>query len=268
VPATTTDGAYARALAFEREAQAAVAARVEDLGWGRAYLQPALPLVYDQNLVWSSGEGLDADTAIHGADRVLADLAHRRVVVDGEQAWRQLAPAFAHAGWTQQTEVVMAHRRRPDRVAGLEAVAEGALEDILPAVKAYVTGERWGDRVETSRQLVEHHRRFSAAAGSERCFLVRDDTGGAGRVIAYCKLWHREGVAQIEDVVVLAPARGRGHGRAVVTAALLAAQALAPELLFIVADDADWPKELYARLGFDPVGRLRIFDRRPGATPP
>ncbi|HEV2752581.1 MAG TPA: GNAT family N-acetyltransferase [Solirubrobacteraceae bacterium] len=264
MPATTTDGFYARALAFEREGQAAVAARVVDLGWGRAYLQPALPLVYDQNLVWASGDGLDVETAMAEADRVLAGLTHRRLIVDDESAWRELTRPLSGAGWVYETEVVMAHRRPPDRVAGVEAVDEGTLADILPAVEAYVCGQRWGHQAEPRRQLLEHHRRFSAAAGHERCFFVRDGAGD-GRVIAYCKLWHRHAVAQIEDVVVLPAARGRGHGRAVVTAALGAAQALEPELLFIVADDQDWPKELYARLGFDPVGRLRIFDRRPAA---
>jgi hypothetical protein len=41
--------------------------------------------------------------------------------------------------------------------------------------------------------------------------------------------------------------------------------ALDPELLFIVADDNDWPKDLYARLGFEPVGRTRAFHRLPPA---
>jgi ribosomal protein S18 acetylase RimI-like enzyme len=81
--------------------------------------------------------------------------------------------------------------------------------------------------------------------------------------MAYCKLWRRGGVAQVEDVVVLPAARGRGFGRAVVTAAIAAARTMELELLFIVADDDDWPKELYAKLGFQHVGRLRIFDRRP-----
>jgi hypothetical protein len=30
---------------------------------------------------------------------------------------------------------------------------------------------------------------------------------------------------------------------------------------FLVADDEDWPKELYARLGFEPIGRRYEFTR-------
>ena len=33
-----------------------------------------------------------------------------------------------------------------------------------------------------------------------------------------------------------------------------------------MADDNDWPKQLYARLGFEPVGRAWVFHRGPGAS--
>jgi hypothetical protein len=31
------------------------------------------------------------------------------------------------------------------------------------------------------------------------------------------------------------------------------------DLVFLVADADDWPKELYGRLGFDTIGRLTKF---------
>ena len=31
------------------------------------------------------------------------------------------------------------------------------------------------------------------------------------------------------------------------------------ELVFLVADDEDWPKELYRKLGFDDLGRVYEF---------
>jgi hypothetical protein len=33
------------------------------------------------------------------------------------------------------------------------------------------------------------------------------------------------------------------------------------ELTFLVADDEDWPKQMYAGLGFEPVGRRYEFTR-------
>jgi hypothetical protein len=33
--------------------------------------------------------------------------------------------------------------------------------------------------------------------------------------------------------------------------------------VFLNADDEDWPKELYRRLGFDELARWSAFDRHP-----
>lgn len=259
-PTAKTDPAdYARALAFERGSVAAMVARVEDLGWGTAYLEPALPLVYDENFVWAHAAQLDAAEAMRAADRVLAHLPHRRIVIDDEPTWGAASAPFARAGWRWETETVMAHRAAPDRPEPAVAVEAGPLAAILPAVEAYITSEPWGRHPHTCAQLLEHHRRATVAMEFERCFLVRDNDVP----VAYCKLWRRGPVAQIEDVVVLPHARGRGFGRAVVTAAVAATRTMELELLFIVADDDDWPKDLYAKLGFRSAGRLRIFDRRP-----
>jgi ribosomal protein S18 acetylase RimI-like enzyme len=67
--------------------------------------------------------------------------------------------------------------------------------------------------------------------------------------------------AQVENVDTLEEFRGRGVARSVVLRAVEAARDADAEHVFIVADDADWPRELYARLGFDRVGRTRQFTR-------
>jgi hypothetical protein len=41
----------------------------------------------------------------------------------------------------------------------------------------------------------------------------------------------------------------------VVGAAVRASLDAGDELTFLVADEGDWPKEWYARLGFEPIGR-------------
>ena len=61
-------------------------------------------------------------------------------------------------------------------------------------------------------------------------------------------------IAQVEDVATLEAYRNRGLARAVVSAAIDAALQAPHELVFIVAADDDWPKQLYARLGFEPIG--------------
>ena len=68
--------------------------------------------------------------------------------------------------------------------------------------------------------------------------------------------------AQIEDVATLSAYRGRGHAKAAVTRAVEEALATGHELVFLVADGDDWPKALYAKLGFEEVGSRFAFLRR------
>ena len=64
------------------------------------------------------------------------------------------------------------------------------------------------------------------------------------------ELWRPEGAFES-----LEGYRGRGFGRAVVLAASDAARAAGADLVFLVAVDEDWPKELYGKLGFDGLRR-------------
>ena len=58
-------------------------------------------------------------------------------------------------------------------------------------------------------------------------------------------------VAQVEAVVALREFRGRGHATAAVQSALAAAAGA--DVVFLVADADDWPRQWYARLGFADV---------------
>ena len=69
-------------------------------------------------------------------------------------------------------------------------------------------------------------------------------------------------VAEITSVYVLPEHRGGGRGTAITRAAIEACAGAAD--LWIVADDEDRPKELYARLGFRPVWTV---DGVPAAQP-
>jgi ribosomal protein S18 acetylase RimI-like enzyme len=105
-------------------------------------------------------------------------------------------------------------------------------------------------------QLVEANRRAWSVRDA-RLFGVR---GPDQELVATTALFSDGQVAQVEDVYVVPEARGRGHGRAMVAAAAPAGQA-DHGLTFIVADDNDWPKQLYAKLGFKPVSRSWSFHR-------
>ena len=74
-------------------------------------------------------------------------------------------------------------------------------------------------------------------------------------------------LGQVEDVATLREARQRGLARAVVSAAIAASREAGHEHTFIAADADDWPQLLYTRLGFEPVGRLAWFRKKPPGTP-
>jgi predicted GNAT family acetyltransferase len=82
-----------------------------------------------------------------------------------------------------------------------------------------------------------------------------------GEVASWCMLYEEAGIGQIDDVVTAREHRRRGYGRAVVEAATRASLESGNQLTFLVADDEDWPKEMYARLGYEPLGCRYEFTR-------
>jgi hypothetical protein len=48
----------------------------------------------------------------------------------------------------------------------------------------------------------------------------------------------------------------------VVSGALSASEAEGHDLTFLLADEADWPKQLYEKLGFDAAGSVYEFTLR------
>lgn len=257
-----------RAFAFERAMHAAAAARVVDAAWGSAYLSPAIERTYDRNLLWIAGDGagLSAAAIDAHAERLLgeAGMTHRRLMVE-PAADARLRDGLRQLGYDAGTHVfqVYAAEHAPEAVEDV-AVVEASADEVLTATEAYLTTDPdtpYGRDPRTREHLLEHYRTYGPAGAVERRFVVLEPDGD--RVVAWARLWVREGgaEAQVEDVVVLAPWRGRGYGRAVVAAATRAALEAEPALLFIVADADDWPKGLYERLGFVTAGALGVYLR-------
>jgi GNAT superfamily N-acetyltransferase len=138
-------------------------------------------------------------------------------------------------------------------------VRVGDVDAALPGMERYLRTDPdalYGRDDVTRAHLLEHHRRYGASV-QERAFVVERD----GTAVAWALLWTHGGVAQVDEVACLAEHRGKGYGRAVVAAAVRAALAEDPALLFLVADVDDWPQELYARLGFEPMGDVGVHHR-------
>jgi ribosomal protein S18 acetylase RimI-like enzyme len=246
-----TTPAFERAIAFEHEVMRRTSTHVEPFAWGTVYLNEDMPHRYSSNLLWVD-HGIrppGADDLVAEADRVLGTrgFGHRKVNVDGEGG-RALAPRFVELGWSVHSLLVMTHEREPERRPS--AAVERVRFDIARPVAETVArrGEITGDEA-ILRELVGFkdvaERRLGASF-----FVARVD----GRLAGVCELYVGDGVAQIEDVNTLEEFRGRGIASSIVLAAAAAARAEGAELVFLIADEHDWPKHLYARLGFDDAG--------------
>jgi ribosomal protein S18 acetylase RimI-like enzyme len=254
----------ARAVAFERAVLEATATRTEDFRWGRAYFNDRFPHSYYDNSLWVDREGATADRLAAEADRLIggAGLAHRELYVPDERVGDALAPRFAELGWDRHRHLYMAHHRATEREPEPGLVEEASWGEFRPAVDAQVRADpHMATTEEAIRQLVDR-KDAARPATRARHFVARVD----GRIAGFCDLYVDGATAQIEDVFTFTELRGRGLATSVVLAALAVARAEGHDLVFLVADHDDWPKELYRKLGFDPIGRAWVFSRWPAQS--
>jgi ribosomal protein S18 acetylase RimI-like enzyme len=140
----------------------------------------------------------------------------------------------------------MVHRGLPDRAEETDDVVEAPEEEVWPARAEFLKTYEWCRDQETVDQMHEAYRIWMRV-GNGRDFTISQD----GSVVSFALLWSRGSTAQIEDVATLPEYRNRGLSRRVVTRAVAAARNSGHDLVFLIADEGDWPKELYTKLGFD-----------------
>ncbi|HYC82018.1 MAG TPA: hypothetical protein VEB65_09545, partial [Solirubrobacterales bacterium] len=89
---TVDEALRAAAYGIESRTAAAVCDEVRAEEWGRAYLTPSLPLVWDASLLELRAAGLPVGEVVALADEVLggAGFEHRTVVVADEADGRRL----------------------------------------------------------------------------------------------------------------------------------------------------------------------------------
>jgi ribosomal protein S18 acetylase RimI-like enzyme len=247
----------ARAWQFERDMQDRCAQSRREFEYGVALYDDALRRVYDANFVrFERGfDELTADSVEAHADELQSGLRHRKVSIPDERAGARVAEQLRERGWRYFTLVTMAYRgdgafdsRPVEQVPpeALRSARERALDD----------GRR---DAEARRQIVAFTERM-ASVGRTKLLAARGDRD---EIASFCALFLDGGVAQIDEVTTLEQYRRRGLGAAVVEGALRVALSSGVDLAFLVADEADWPKDWYSRLGFEPIARrwelLRTF---------
>ncbi len=253
---TEPEGELERIVGFSRSLDERCSERIFSSFLATALLCESLPLVWDRNYLRVEDGGASAGELASLADRVLGGvgLSHRRVFTDSAEIAERLAPQFSSLGWEVERLLVMTHDGRVEKET-LPLVTEVEIEEMLPFWEEENRQHHPND-AELVRQLTEQNK-IVASSIDCRYFARRLD----GRVASGCQLYSRGGTAQIETVGTLEEYRNRGLASSVVKRALAEAFRTGHELVWILAEEDDWPKALYAKLGFNPAGRFCAFKR-------
>ena len=177
-----------------------------------------------------------------GRGRGARGLAHRRVGSRSRPAGEPCAPSWRRSAGRSRGFVWMLHdgaarRPRPGWTSSRSRTTSCGTSGSPGTAR---TSRAWTSRT-TSRR-----RGRSRCIGTPRCSRRSSRTGRLGSRSSS----GRAPGAEISSVYVDREQRGRGLGTALTKAAIAAAGEVSD--LWIVADDEDRPKELYARLGFQP----------------
>jgi GNAT superfamily N-acetyltransferase len=255
---------FERCQVFEKDLFVKMSPVVESWSHGRAFFNPQFPDMWDRNIAFAERDVVDADPAelLRELDDLFAarSYRHRKVGVPEHLMSDAFFDTFAGAGWGPERLVTMVYGRDDPPPAPSLEVQEVSADDYraMTAAVAKETPEGDAGRPEIAEQIVESSARMAVEAAA-RYFAVSREGG----IAAGCHLYSDGHTAQIEDVGTLTAHRGRGYSTAVMTRALRSAFEAGHDLIFLVADDEDWPKDFYARLGFEPVGRTVDLLRKP-----
>jgi GNAT superfamily N-acetyltransferase len=255
-------------LAFELALDEKVCDEVRRESWGRLFLTPSAPLIWDANWVGIEEVGLSVDQVVAIADDALGGegFGHRTVCMlneaDGNRIGAEVeAEAARWPRWEVERTRYMVWRGGeagppPVRVREVRLAEIEGLRRTLIAEETVPTGVL--EPQATVDQLFEIDGRYGLAGG-DRWFAAPAD----GEPRSCCRLLSDGRIGQVEDVGTRGDSRERGYAKAIVLAAVAAAQADGNAPIFLTAEAADWPQLMYAKLGFETVGDLTILRRRP-----
>lgn len=252
---TAGNEALATALGFMRRTAELAADQVRQLDAGCVVRTPSLPLVWGLNHLRLSAPTTYAE-AIGLAEEHLGDLPYRQLAIESEASVKLLEAPLRADGWKSDRELLMVLARPPDRERDTAGVVEVEEDEVSELMRRWVADD---DKMTagTLDQVVAATCREGRVRAA-RNLAIRDE---GGELVAMTKLYSDGITAQVEDVYTVPAWRDRGCARRLITHAIALASEAGHELVFIVADDGGWPKHLYSRLGFDPIGRMGMFHR-------
>jgi GNAT superfamily N-acetyltransferase len=246
-----------RIVGYLRRTEEAVVDEVRPMRHTTALLTPALPLVWQLNAVRVEDPDAGPEQLIEAADQALGHASHRKLVVHDQALGARLAPELARSGWNVYRLLVMVRDRPPERQVEPGSAAEVDRATGARALAAFRREQPFGWQEEAVQQLTAMDERYGRATRARDFAAPPDDPAAA------CRLYTAFGLAQVDEVGTLERRRRRGHASAAVSAAADTAAAEGCSPIFLLTDAADWPRHLYARLGFSPIGELYEFLKLP-----
>jgi GNAT superfamily N-acetyltransferase len=252
---TAATEALQTALAFLRRTAQLAGDDMRTLDVGYVVRTPSLPQVWGLNHLRLSGSATYAQ-AVALSEEHLGDLPYRQLVVEHEDSARRLQEPLGADGWTFDRDVLMVLARPADRQSDTDGVVEVDEDAASELMRRWVADDP-KMTAESLDQVIAATAREARARTSTNLGIRDED----GEPVAMTKLYTDGVTAQVEDVYTVPAWRNRGCARRLITRAVALAHEARHELVFIEADDNGWPKRLYSRLGFDPVGRIGVFHR-------
>jgi GNAT superfamily N-acetyltransferase len=257
---------FERAAAFERTMRVRAAERVIPFRFGHAYFNSSFPQIWDLNVVCVETHGeVDPGEVASDAELLHTDAghAHRRVSASDDRVGASCERFLTRLGWESERLVVMVYRGPGERTGGEVRVDEVEAGELRDFRREIARDEPWAESEDVVEMLLDATLLWSEA-GSGRHFAVREN----GRVVSATDLYSDGRTAQVEDVATSPDNRGRGLASAVVLRAVEEAVASGHDFVFLSANAGTWPKDLYARLGFETIGHTWTFLRKPALIAP
>lgn len=211
------------------------------------------PRYFDFNVVRVEEDPhLSVDALVDFADEALAGLAHRRVDFESVAAAEPLRAGFEAMHWKATRLLWMRHvaPTPPGDGVAVEELPYDAVRDLRVAwhLEDFPDQDPTAHYAEARDVALRRHAQVLAVLES-------------GTPVAFAQLERDGDAAEITQVYVHPECRGDGRGTAITRAAINAAGDVRD--LWIIADDEDRPKQLYARLGFRPAWTAMEFLRLP-----
>jgi uncharacterized protein (DUF952 family)/GNAT superfamily N-acetyltransferase len=243
------DDALGRALALQGSVPVRRAAQVQDVPGGVAVLDGRFPHSRDDNRLLLSAP-VDAGTVAAATTAVAADAGwpHRAATLCWAGAGA-VARELAGRGWTAEELLLMTRPAAPAGGGGNAQVVdrravhplwERSWRELLPPRE---------DLEDVVAQLVGREERNDAVVRVTDVAVTED-----GRVVAAGQLRVDGATASVDSVLTDRAVRGRGHGDAVLSRLLGLAADAGCDLVVLEAAAGDWPRDWYARRGFEVVG--------------